>query len=102
MKSIERVMTSTLKTEKEKIRKVESDLYVIIVSIAYNNLKIFVCVYVSCIMCFLLNGRFFKKLIGVQLIYNMLVSGVQQSVSVIHISFLFQILFLYRLSQKIE
>lgn len=57
-------MTSTLKTEKEKIRKVESDLYVMIVSIAYN-LKIFVCVYVSCIMCFLLNGRFFKKLIGV-------------------------------------
>ena len=47
MKSVERVMTSTLKTEKEKIRKVESDLYVIIVSIAYNNLKIFVCV---CIM----------------------------------------------------
>lgn len=64
MKSFERVMTSTLKTEKEKIRKVESDLYVMIVSIAYN-LKIFVCVYVSCIMCFLLNGRFFKKLIGV-------------------------------------
>lgn len=61
MKSIERVMTSTIKTEKEKIRKVESDLCVMIASIAYTNLKLFVCVYVSCIMCFLLNGSFLKK-----------------------------------------
>ena len=38
-----------------------------------------------------------------QLIYNaMLVSGVQQSDSVMHIAILFQIIFPYRLSQIIE
>ena len=46
---------------------------------------------------------FFLIFLGVQLIYNVvLVSAVQQSESVIHISTLFQILFPYRLLQSIE
>ena len=41
--------------------------------------------------------------IGVELIYNvMLVAGVQESDSVIHIFILFQIIFSSRLSQNIE
>ena len=44
-----------------------------------------------------------KKFIGVYFSYNVvLVSGVQQSDSVIHISILFQILFPYRLLQNID
>ena len=48
---------------------------------------------------------FFLNVIGVELIYNVvLVSGVQQSASVIHIHIfiLFQILFPYRSLQSIE
>ena len=54
---------------------------------------------------FLLFSPFFKFVFdfGVYLTYNVvLVSGVQQSDSVIHISILFQNLFPYRLLQNIE
>ena len=45
----------------------------------------------------------FFNFIGVELIYNVvLVSGVQQSDSVIHIFILFQILFAFRLLWNIE
>ena len=53
----------------------------------------------------MLKGVLKKNFIGVYLIYNfVLISGVQQSESVIHthIFFLFQILFPYRLLQNIE
>ena len=55
-------------------------------------------------MCFIITQEFFFLIfIGVQLIYNVvLVSAVQQSESVIHISTLFQILFSRRSLQSIE
>ena len=53
--------------------------------------------------CFFLLSSYFFIFIGVQLIYNaVLVSGVQQSDSLIHILIIFQILFSYRLSQNTE
>lgn len=42
-------------------------------------------------------GSFFKKIIGIQLIYNVgLVSGIQQRESVVHASVLFSLIGYYR------